>query len=92
MTVTDLYQKAKLFPFAIVGIDIAVSNTPTESFANMFASECSHYGSFFRHLFAYMQQFLDKGYKRQLLTSSLIQVFKRHPNGKYETHHIDWGR
>ena len=97
--VTDLYQKAKLFPFAAVGIDIALSNTPTESFANVFASEalrfyaaCSHYDSFFKHLFAYMNQFIDKGYKRQLLTSSLIRVFKRHPNGKYGNHPTDWVR
>jgi hypothetical protein len=94
-----LYQKAKLFPFAAVGIDIALSNTPTDSFANVIASDalrfyaaCSHYDSFFRHLFAYTKQFLKKRNKRQLLASSLIRVFKRHPNGIYGNHPIDWVR
>ena len=86
---TDLYQKAKLFPFKAVGIDVLLSNTFTPSFASVFASEslrfyhaCSHYQDFIKHAIAYMVQFIKKGYPRYLLTSSLLRVFKRHPNGK----------
>ena len=33
---TDLYQKAKLFPFKAVGIDILLSNTLTSTLASVF--------------------------------------------------------
>ena len=88
--VSSLFSKSALFPFKAVGIENAKSNTSTALFAKVFASEglrfyaaCSHYETFFAHLYAYFVQFLDKGYPRPELTTSLTSIFRRHANGKY---------
>ena len=90
LIVSCLFSKSALFPFKAVGIENANSNTCTALFAKVFASEglrfyaaCSHYETFFGHLYAYFVQFLDKGYPRPELTTALTSIFRRHANKKY---------
>ena len=86
----QLYSKAKLFPFELVGIEHAYSNTDTAAFARVFASEslrfynaCSEYEDFHTAYKSHLLQFLQKDYPRPLMLAAFLKLWKSHDFSKY---------
>ena len=93
----QLYSKAKLFPFELVGIEHAYSNTDTAAFARVFASEslrfynaCSEYEDFHTACKGYLLQFLQKDYPRPLMLAAFLKLWKSHDFSKYGNTPLQW--